>query len=58
MSISYQPFNDSHAPGVCELQNEWTDTFGIVPETPEEIDSCKNEYFHVALDGKNGICNC
>ena len=56
--ISYQPFNTSHTNGVLKLSQEWfreNITFGIIPDTAEDIASYKNEYFHVALNGEDVV---
>ena len=57
-SISYQPFNTSHTNGVLKLSQEWfreNITFGIMPDTAEDVAAYQNEYFHVALDGENVV---
>gem|GEM_PF-98344 len=57
-TIAYQPYTTAHLDGVLLLSQEWHDeniTFGVVPDTAEDVASYQNEYFHVALDGKRVV---
>jgi len=55
VTIKYKKFDESYLDGVLTLSQDWFHeniTFGIVPDTAEDVASYKNEYFHVALDGE------
>jgi len=57
-TILYQPFSTSHTDGVINLSQEWfaeNITFGIMPDTAEDIASYQNEYFYVAMDGETVV---
>ncbi|MCL2514072.1 MAG: bifunctional GNAT family N-acetyltransferase/NUDIX hydrolase [Oscillospiraceae bacterium] len=54
MNITYKPFEIKCLEGVLKLQNEWFHeniTFGVGPDTAEDIAGYQNDYFYVALDG-------
>ena len=57
-TVNYQKYTNAHLDGVLKLSHEWfaeNITFGIVPDTAEDIAAYQNEYFHVALDGGNVV---
>ena len=52
--IEYKKYTAAHLDGVLRLSQDWFHeniTFGIAPDTAEDIASYENDYFHVALDG-------
>ena len=54
MKLTYRLFHEQDLSAVVSLQREWFQeniTFGIVPESPDEILRYQNDYFFVALDG-------
>ena len=56
--IIYKKCEEIHFPNVLQLQHEWFNeniTFGIVPDTAEDIAGYQNDYFYVALNGESVI---